>query len=109
LAYIYGVHNKVQGCIVAADGICPARMRPALDQLPEFLLFYSIYIIPCTFKYIYSFDQQELLIRLSLILVFIFSNARTKKLMGTASPYPALDITLNLMALFLRVPLIKPY
>jgi hypothetical protein len=49
--------------------MCPARMRPALDQPPEFLLFYFIYIIPFTFKYNYSFDQQELLIRLSLILV----------------------------------------
>jgi hypothetical protein len=88
----------VQGYIVAADGMCPARMRPALDQPPEFLrkvLFYIIYIIPFTFKYNYSFDQQELLIRLSLILVFSFSNAGTKKIRGTASPYPALNITLN--------------
>jgi hypothetical protein len=78
LAYIYGVYNKVQGRIVAADGMCPA-----LDQLPEFLLFYSIYIIPFTFKYNHSFDQQELLIRLSLILGFSFSNAGTKKIRGT--------------------------
>jgi hypothetical protein len=70
-------------------------MRPALDQPPEFLLFYFIYIIPFTFKYNYSFDQQELLIGLSLILVFSFSNAGTKKIRGTASRYPTLDITLN--------------
>jgi hypothetical protein len=89
------VHNKVQGCIQAADGMCPARMRPALDQPPEFLLFYFIYIIPFTFKDNYSFDQQKLLIRLSLILVFSISNAGTKKIRGTASRYPALDITLN--------------
>ena len=66
-----------------------------LDQPSEFLLFYFIYIIPFTFKYNYSFDQQELLIRLSLILVFSFRNAGTKKIRGTASRYPALDITLN--------------
>ena len=69
--------------------------RPALDQPPEFLLFYFIYIIAFTFKYNYSFDQQELLIRLSLILVFSFRNAGTKKIRGTASRYPAPDITLN--------------
>jgi hypothetical protein len=73
----------------------PARMCPALDQLPELLLFYSFYIIRFTFKYKYSFDQQELLIRSSLILVFSFSNAGTKKMRGTASRYPALDTTLN--------------
>jgi hypothetical protein len=75
--------------------MCPARMRPALDQPPEILLFYFIYIIPFTFKYNYSFDQQELLIRLSLNLVFSISNTETKKIRGTASRYPALDITLN--------------
>jgi hypothetical protein len=51
-------------------------------HLTSFLIFYSIYIIPFTFKYNYSFDQQELLIRLSLILVFSFSNAGTKKIRG---------------------------
>jgi hypothetical protein len=45
--------------------------------------------------YNYSFDQQELLIRLSLILVFSFRNTGTKKIRGTASHYLALDITLN--------------
>ena len=72
-----------------------ACARPALYQPPEFLLFYFIYIIAFTFKYNCSFDQQELLIRLSLILVFSFRNAGTKKIRGTASRYPALDITLN--------------
>jgi hypothetical protein len=70
-----------------------ACARPALDQSPEFLLFYFIYIIDFTFKYNYSFDQQELLIRLSLILVFSFRDAGIKKIRGTASRYWALDIT----------------
>jgi hypothetical protein len=73
------------------------RSCPALDQPSEFLLFYSIYIIPFTFKYNYIFDQQELLIRLSLILVFSFSNARTKKIRGTASRYPALNIAFEFL------------
>jgi hypothetical protein len=33
-------------------------MCPALDQLPEFLLFYSIYVIPFTFKYNYSLGSE---------------------------------------------------
>jgi hypothetical protein len=45
--------------------------------------------------YNYSFDQQELLIWLFLILVFSFRNAGTKKIRGIASRYPTLDITLN--------------
>jgi hypothetical protein len=83
-----GVLSPLTAC---APHACP---RPALDQPPE-LLFYFIYIIAFIFMYNYSFDQQELLIRLSLILVFSFRNAGTKKIRGTASRYPVLDITLN--------------
>jgi hypothetical protein len=86
---------RFKGASSPLTACAPARMRPTLDQPPEFLLFYFIYIIPFTFKYNYSFDQQKLLIQLSLILVFSFSNAGTKKIRATASRYPALDITLN--------------
>jgi hypothetical protein len=69
-----------------------ACARPVLDQPPEFLLFYFIYILLLhSSTIIVSIN----LIRLSLILVFSFRNAGTKKIRGTASRYPALDITLN--------------
>ena len=63
-------------------------MYPAPEQPPDFLIYYSIYIILSTFKYDYSFDQQELLIRLSQILGFSSNDARTKENQGRSITLP---------------------
>jgi hypothetical protein len=87
-------------------------MCPAPDQPPGFLFIYlSTYIILSLFKHDYTFDQQELLIRTSYILVSSCSDAGTKDYPGRCSRYPSPDITPEFLgvASFLRIPLIKPY
>jgi hypothetical protein len=82
--------------IVAADGMRPARMPPPCAGPASWIFIILLHLYHCVYIQVQlCFDQQELLIRLSLILVFSFRNAGTKKIRGTASRYPALDITLN--------------